>query len=35
MVKTTEMMMEELKEYSNPAARLSRIAKQDKRTGSV
>ena len=28
MIKTTEMMLEELKEYSNPAARLSRMAKQ-------
>ena len=28
MIKTTEMMLEELKEYSNPAAKLSRMAKQ-------
>ena len=28
MIKTTEMMLEELKEYSNPAARLSRMAKK-------
>ena len=25
MIKTTEMMLEELKEYSNPAAKLSRM----------
>ena len=28
MIKTTEMMLEGLKEYSNPAAKLSRMAKQ-------
>lgn len=28
MIKTTEMMLEELKEYSNPASKLSRMAKQ-------
>lgn len=28
MIKTTEMMKEELKEYSNPMAKLSRMAKQ-------
>ena len=28
MIKTTEMMLEELKEYSNPAARLSRMVKR-------
>ena len=27
MIKTTEMMLEELKEYSNPAARLSRMGR--------
>ena len=30
MIKTTEMMLEELKMYSNPMARLSRMAKQGK-----
>ena len=28
MIKTTEMMLEELKEYSNPAAKLSRMTKR-------
>ena len=29
MIKTTEMMLEELKNYSNPAARLSRMVKKE------